>query len=77
MEDMMTTRIDTLDRTVTAGSTLKALPDFLGKIAGGVTRYVTLARAERQLEALDDRLLADVGLKRSEIRRMVWGNDFR
>ncbi|MFO1089185.1 MAG: DUF1127 domain-containing protein [Hyphomicrobiales bacterium] len=46
-------------------------------MAGGVTRYVSLARAERQLEALDDRLLADVGLKRSEIRRMVWGNDAR
>jgi uncharacterized protein YjiS (DUF1127 family) len=77
MEDTMTAKIDAFDRTVTAGSTLKSLPDFLGKIAGGVTRYVTLARAERQLEALDDRLLADVGLKRSEIRRMVWGNDAR
>lgn len=73
----MTTRIDTLDSSVSAGATLRALPDFLGRIAGGVTRYVTLARAERQLEALDDRLLADVGLKRSEIRRMVWGNDMR
>ncbi|MGE0211030.1 MAG: DUF1127 domain-containing protein [Parvibaculaceae bacterium] len=38
---------------------------------------MTRARAERQLEALDDRLLADIGLKRSEIQRMVWGSENR
>lgn len=54
-------------------TTLRFLPDFLGRIAGGVRGYVTRARAERQLEALDDRLLADIGLKRSEIHHMVWG----
>lgn len=64
----------TYDRSVAAGgSTLRVLPDFLGRIAGGVRRYVTRARAERQLEALDDRLLADIGLRRSEIHRMIWG----
>lgn len=30
-----------------------------------------LRRAERQLEALDDRLLQDIGVGRSEIRRLV------
>jgi uncharacterized protein YjiS (DUF1127 family) len=38
-----------------------------------VRSYVTRADAERQLEALDERLLNDIGLKRSEIHKMVWG----
>ena len=50
------------------------LPDFLGRIAGRVGDYVTRSRIERQLDQLDDRLLMDIGLKRSDIRRMVWGN---
>ncbi len=60
-----------------SGSTLRVLPDFLSRIAGGVKRYVTRARAESQLEALDDRLLLDIGLKRSEIHHMVWRGDSR
>jgi len=35
--------------------------------------YIARSRAERQLTQLDDRMLADIGLKRSEISRMVWG----
>ncbi len=54
-----------------------ALPGFLTRIAGGVRRYVTLSRAERQLERLDDRLLLDIGLRRSDIERMVWGGERR
>jgi uncharacterized protein YjiS (DUF1127 family) len=57
-----------------AGATL---PGFLTRIAGGVRRYVTLSRATRQLEQLDDRLLADIGMKRSDINRMVWGGERR
>jgi uncharacterized protein YjiS (DUF1127 family) len=49
------------------------LPNFLSRIAGGVRGYLSRAEAERQLEALDERLLNDIGLKRSEIHRMVWG----
>jgi len=41
---------------------------------GRVKAFLARSRAERQLAQLDDRLLADIGLKRSEIRRMVWGN---
>jgi uncharacterized protein YjiS (DUF1127 family) len=55
------------------GGTLRVLPDFLGRVAGGIRHFVTVSRAERQLESLDDRLLADIGLRRSEIHRMVWG----
>jgi uncharacterized protein YjiS (DUF1127 family) len=49
------------------------VPGFLGRVSDRVTSYVSRNRAERQLEALDDRLLADIGINRSEIRRMVWG----
>ena len=57
-----------------AGATL---PGFLTRIASGVRRYVTLSRTSRQLEQLDDRLLADIGMKRSDINRMVWGGERR
>ena len=41
---------------------------------GRFRTYLARTRAERQLAQLDDRLLADIGMKRSEITRMVWGN---
>lgn len=50
------------------------LPDFLTRVSSRVVNYVARSRAERQLQALDDRLLADIGMRRSEIHRMVWGN---
>ena len=50
------------------------VPDFLTRISTRVVSYVARSRAERQLQALDDRLLADIGMRRSEIQRMVWGN---
>lgn len=61
------------DREGNADRLLNAAPGFLSRIAGGVRSYITRADAERQLEALDERLLNDIGLKRSEIHRMVWG----
>lgn len=48
---------------VTMGSGL------LGRVKG----YLARSRAERQLSQLDDRLLADIGLKRSDIAASVWG----
>jgi uncharacterized protein YjiS (DUF1127 family) len=63
----------TINRSGThQGSTLRYVPEFLGRIASGVVNYVQRARAESQLEALDDRLLADIGVSRSEIRTLVW-----
>lgn len=41
---------------------------------GRVRSFLARSRAERQLAQLDDRMLADIGLKRSEISKMVWGN---
>jgi len=52
----------------------RPVSSFLGKIANRFGDYVTRSRIERQLEQLDDRLLLDIGMKRSDIRRMVWGN---
>jgi uncharacterized protein YjiS (DUF1127 family) len=43
-------------------------------LIGRVRSYIARSRAERQLAQLDDRLLADIGVKRSEISRMVWGS---
>ena len=41
---------------------------------GRFKTYLARSRAERQLMQLDDRLLADIGLRRGEITRSVWGN---
>lgn len=43
-------------------------------LMGRVKTYLARSRAERQLGQLDDRLLADIGVKRSEISEMVWGS---
>ncbi|MFW6077097.1 MAG: DUF1127 domain-containing protein [Hyphomicrobiales bacterium] len=61
------------ERETNGARALNATPNFLSRIASGVRGYLTRAEAERQLEALDERLLNDIGLKRSEIHHMVWG----
>jgi uncharacterized protein YjiS (DUF1127 family) len=38
-----------------------------------VKTYLARLRAERQLNQMDDRLLADIGLKRGDIGFSVWG----
>jgi uncharacterized protein YjiS (DUF1127 family) len=43
-------------------------------LLGRLKTYLARSRAERQLAQLVDRLLADIGLKRSEISTMVWGS---
>jgi uncharacterized protein YjiS (DUF1127 family) len=63
--------------TTRTSSAARTVPDFLTRVGAVVVNYVTRSRAERQLEALDDRLLLDIGLSRSEIRHMVWGSDAR
>lgn len=42
-------------------------------LLGRVRAYLARSKAERQLAQLDDRLLDDIGLKRSDISRKVWG----
>ena len=43
-------------------------------LVGRVKSYLARSRAARQLEQLDDRLLADIGVKRHDIPKMVWGS---
>jgi uncharacterized protein YjiS (DUF1127 family) len=63
----------TINNTESGRLRLRALPEIVTRIVDGVGRFFTLSRAERELEGLDDRLLADIGLRRGEIHRMVWG----
>jgi uncharacterized protein YjiS (DUF1127 family) len=42
-------------------------------LMGTIRTYLARTNAERQLHQLDDRLLADIGLKRHDIARAVWG----
>jgi uncharacterized protein YjiS (DUF1127 family) len=63
----------TIGRKATRTDGARSLPDFLSRVSSKVVTYVSRSRAERQLQALDDRLLADIGMRRSEIQRMVWG----
>lgn len=46
----------------------------MGKgLFGRVQSYLAKSRAERQLAQLDDRMLADIGVSRGDINKMVWG----
>lgn len=47
--------------------------DFVSRVAGRITGYFSRIQAERQLESLDDRMLHDIGVARSDIRRVVRG----
>jgi uncharacterized protein YjiS (DUF1127 family) len=38
-----------------------------------IKTFLNRSQAERQLRQLDDRLLADIGVKRSDISKSVWG----
>jgi uncharacterized protein YjiS (DUF1127 family) len=44
-----------------------------GGVMGRLKSFLSRTRAERQLLALDDRLLADIGVNRGDISRSVWG----
>jgi uncharacterized protein YjiS (DUF1127 family) len=66
---MMTT---TINRTG-AESRSRLIPDFLSRIGVVVANYMSRSRAEQQLAELDDRLLLDIGVSRSDIHAMVWG----
>jgi uncharacterized protein YjiS (DUF1127 family) len=46
---------------------------FAPGLLGRVRTYVERSRAERQLHQLDDRMLADIGVARGDIARLVNG----
>lgn len=53
-------------------STAVSLMDRVKNAAVWLRRYRSLRRAERDLLALDSRLLADIGIERHQIRQYVW-----
>jgi uncharacterized protein YjiS (DUF1127 family) len=46
---------------------LGAVAGFAMKVAAGYIRYRSFRIAEKELHALDDRMLSDIGISRSEI----------
>ena len=42
-------------------------------VMGRFKTFIARNRAERQLHQLDDRMLADIGISRSDIGARVWG----
>ena len=42
-------------------------------LVGRVKGYLARSKAQKQLAQLDDRLLDDIGLKRADIEKKVWG----
>ncbi len=59
----------TLNRQTVRSSNLQSQSGLMGMIRS----YLARSSAERQLRQLDDRLLADIGLKRHDIAGAVWG----
>lgn len=59
-----------MGRETTRNYGLSAKPGLMGQLKS----YFARSHAERQLRQLDDRLLADIGLKRADISKSIWGN---
>ena len=55
------------------GTDSKGTFSFPAKVWNSVTRFFSLVTVERQLHALDDRMLADIGIERADIHTKVWG----
>ncbi|NNE21785.1 MAG: DUF1127 domain-containing protein [Rhizobiales bacterium] len=53
------------------------ISNVLGGAADFALNYASRARAEKQLASLDDRMLADIGMERSDIHSKVWGSRSR
>jgi uncharacterized protein YjiS (DUF1127 family) len=60
--------------TSTTYANTVASSEFSTGLMGRVKTYFARTRAQRQLHQLDDRMLADIGVHRSEIQKVVWGN---
>ena len=56
------------------GTSRNNTTEFAPGVMGRFKAYLARSRAERQLHQLDDRMLSDIGVRRSEIEKMVWGN---
>lgn len=58
----------TMGREISRNNGMGSTPGLMGTVKA----YMSRTRAERQLRQLDDRLLADIGLKRADISSSVW-----
>jgi uncharacterized protein YjiS (DUF1127 family) len=58
-----------MGRETTRNHGFNTTPGLMGQFKTFVARH----NAEKQLRQLDDRLLADIGLKRADIGKSVWG----
>ncbi len=54
---------------------IDAVANFAGAIAGTITKWHKRNKAIRELSALSDHLLKDIGISRSEIRGVVFDVD--
>ena len=59
------------------GSIARLISGTVHSVVDFTLNYASRSRAERQLAALDDRLLEDIGLNRFEIHRTVWNGNIR
>ena len=59
-------------RSVGSARPLTDHASFISRMFATLTRYYRLRQVERHLRSLDDRLLHDIGLERSDIGDVVW-----
>jgi uncharacterized protein YjiS (DUF1127 family) len=59
--------------TISYGRETVRNPEFRGDVMLRVRGFLARKHAVRQLQALDDRMLADIGVRRGEINARVWG----
>ena len=59
----------TMTREAVRNQGLAGKPGLMGQLK----TYMARTHAERALRQLDDRLLADIGLKRADISKSIWG----
>ncbi len=59
------------------GSLARVFTGAFGGMTHSVRDYLARRDSERRLRALDDRLLADIGINRCDIHDMVWKGSLR
>ncbi len=55
------------------GPDSKGVFNFPTRVWNALVSHFEMKAAQRQLETLDDRLLADIGIERADIPSKVWG----
>ncbi len=58
--------------TAVVGSVFRVVPDCFGKATAVVRNRIARIDAERHLNTMSDRQLADIGIERADIHKVVW-----